>query len=97
MFGPDTMFILANAGHLQSMVNPPGVPKAFYFAAPASAEEPMAWADAAQPARHEGSWWPHWRTWIQSKSGDRVPTPKKLGLRKHKPLGPAPGSYVLEH
>ena len=96
MFGPNTTFILANAGHLQSLINPPGVAKSFYFAAPATFEDPMAWADAAKPTRQDGSWWPHWRTWIQSKSGAQVPAPKKLGSRKHKPLGPAPGTYALE-
>jgi polyhydroxyalkanoate synthase len=35
LFGPDTtMFVLANAGHLQSMINPPGAPKAFYLQRP---------------------------------------------------------------
>ncbi len=96
LFGPDTTFVLANAGHLQSMINPPGVPKSFYFAAPASEEDPMRWAEAVQPARQEGSWWPHWRGWIQSKSGPTLPAPAKLGSRKHKPLGAAPGTYVHE-
>ncbi|WP_310564370.1 alpha/beta fold hydrolase [Hydrogenophaga sp.] len=97
LFGPKTTFVLANAGHLQSMINPPGVPKSYYFAAPANVEDPMQWAEAAQPARQEGSWWPHWRLWIQGMSGETVKAPTKLGSRKHKPLGAAPGTYVHEH
>jgi poly[(R)-3-hydroxyalkanoate] polymerase subunit PhaC len=94
LFGPDTTFVLANAGHLQSMINPPGGSRSFFLAAPAGVDDPVQWAEAAQATRQEGSWWPHWRTWIQARSGDLVDAPAKLGSRKHKPLGPAPGQYV---
>jgi polyhydroxyalkanoate synthase len=96
LFGPETTFVLANAGHLQSMLNPPGSPKSFFFTAPSSVEDPMEWAKLAESHRHEGSWWPHWRQWIQDKSGELVKAPAKLGSRKHKPLGAAPGTYILE-
>jgi polyhydroxyalkanoate synthase len=96
LFGPETTFVLANAGHLQSLINPPGGSKSFFLAAPAAADDPLQWAEAAQATRQEGSWWPHWRTWIQARSGDLVDAPAKLGSRKHKPLGPAPGEYVRE-
>ncbi|MFO1285858.1 MAG: alpha/beta fold hydrolase [Rubrivivax sp.] len=96
LFGPETTFVLANAGHLQSLLNPPGAPKSFYFTAPAAVEDPMQWAQLAQPAKQEGSWWPHWRAWIQARSGELVDAPAKLGSRKHKPLGAAPGTYVME-
>ena len=94
LLGPDTTFVLANAGHLQSMINPPGGSKSFFLAAPAGVDDPVQWAEAAKATRQEGSWWPHWRTWIQGRSGDLVDAPAKLGSRKHKPLGPAPGQYV---
>mgnify|MGYP002661343344 FL=1 len=96
LFGPETTFVLANAGHLQSMVNPPGVPKAFFFSGPAATDDPMAWAEGAQPSKQEGSWWPHWREWIKGKSGELKPAPAKLGSRKYRPLAPAPGTYVME-
>jgi polyhydroxyalkanoate synthase len=96
LFGPETTFVLANAGHLQSLINPPGAPKAFFYAAPAKAASPDEWLQGTQDARQEGSWWPHWRSWIQARSGERVPAPKKPGSRKHKPLEAAPGSYVHE-
>jgi poly[(R)-3-hydroxyalkanoate] polymerase subunit PhaC len=35
IFGADTMFVLANAGHLQSLINPPGSNKSFFAAGPA--------------------------------------------------------------
>ncbi len=96
LFGPKTTFVLANAGHLQSMLNPPGGSKSFFLAAPASVEDPEQWAEGAASARSEGSWWPHWRSWMQAHSGELVAAPKKLGSRKHRPLGAAPGSYVFE-
>jgi polyhydroxyalkanoate synthase len=96
LFGPKTTFVLANAGHLQSMINPPGVPKSYFFSAAANVEDPLQWAESVQATRQEGSWWPHWRLWIQSKSGETVPAPKKLGSRKYKPLCAAPGTYVHE-
>jgi polyhydroxyalkanoate synthase len=97
LFGPESTFVLANAGHLQSLINPPGATKSFYCAAPAVAENPDEWARAAQAHRTEGSWWPHWRGWIQERSGELVDAPKNLGGGKYAPLGPAPGTYVHEH
>ncbi|MDH4607176.1 alpha/beta fold hydrolase [Pseudomonas sp. BN102] len=96
LFGEDTTFVLSNAGHLQSLVNPPGNPKSYFYAAPAAASEPEAWLQGAGE-RQVGSWWPHWREWIQQRSGESLPAPKKPGSRKYPPLGAAPGSYVLEH
>ena len=95
LFGEDTIYVLSNAGHLQSLVNPPGNPKSFYYAAPAAAETPETWLQNAGE-RQPGSWWPHWREWIGQRSGDSRPAPKKLGSRKYPPLCPAPGTYVME-
>ena len=44
MFGEDTTFVLANAGHLQSLINPPGAPKAFFSTAPSRDADPEDWA-----------------------------------------------------
>jgi polyhydroxyalkanoate synthase len=95
LFGPEATFVLANAGHLQSLINPPASPKSYFFAAPASDEDPLEWAKNAQAARQEGSWWPHWRAWIQARSGELADAPNKLGPRRYKPLGAAPATYVL--
>ncbi|WP_409260458.1 alpha/beta fold hydrolase [Pseudomonas putida] len=94
LFGEDATYVLSNAGHLQSLVNPPGNPKSFYHAAPATAEAPEAWLHNAGE-RQQGSWWPHWREWIGQRSGDSLAPPKKLGSRKYPPLCPAPGTYVM--
>ena len=96
LFGPKTTFVLANAGHLQSLINPPGGSKSYFFAAPAAYADPAEWAQHAQSTRQEGSWWPHWRQWMQAHSGKQVAAPAKLGSRKFKPVGPSPGTYVFE-
>ncbi len=93
IYGAKSEFILANAGHLQSLLNPPGSAKSFFFAAKVGGPEPDAWAETAQ--RNEGSWWPHWMAWMRQRSGALIPTPKKLGSRKHPAGIAAPGDYVM--
>jgi len=94
LFGPEATFVLANAGHLQSLINPPGAPKAYFLAASASVEDADDWARRAQAHRTAGSWWPHWRNWIRQRSGELVDAPARPGSRSYRPLCPAPGEYV---
>ncbi|MDM0106541.1 alpha/beta fold hydrolase [Variovorax sp. J22R24] len=94
VFGDDATFVLANAGHLQSLINPPGAPKAYFSTAPSRQADPEEWTRAA--VRQEGSWWPHWRAWMQERSGSQVEAPRKPGSRTHRALCAAPGEYVLE-
>jgi polyhydroxyalkanoate synthase len=93
IYGARSQFILANAGHLQSILNPPGIAKSFFYAAKVGGPDPDAWASTA--ARNEGSWWPHWMAWMHQRSGALIPAPKKLGSRKHPPGVAAPGEYVM--
>jgi polyhydroxyalkanoate synthase len=95
LFGEDSTFVLSNAGHLQSLINPPGNPKSYFYTAAAAASDPETWLQNAGE-RHSGSWWPHWRQWIQQRSGASQPTPRKLGSSLYPPLYAAPGRYVLE-
>ena len=94
LYGDDTQFILSNSGHLQSLLNPPGNPKAWYMKGPAKQEDPEAWSEKAQ--KHEGSWWLDWGMMLKEKSGKEVAAPKKPGSKSNPPLGPAPGTYVFE-
>ena len=93
-YGADTTFVLANSGHLQSLINPPTNPKAYFFTGKAGDATPDAWAE--QATRHEGSWWPHWRSWIGERSGAKLAAKKKLGSRMHPAGDAAPGAYVRE-
>ena len=87
-------FVLSSSGHIQSIVNPPGNPKASYFAGLAGSADPDAWLSSASQSK--GSWWEHWVRWVGSHSGSQRPAPKALGNRKYRSRGQAPGKYVLE-
>ncbi|MCW2537603.1 MAG: phaA, partial [Modestobacter sp.] len=91
--GPST-FVLSSAGHIQSLVNPPGNPKASYYTGGEPGPDPHAWRASAE--RHTGSWWEPWTEWMLERSGDEVPAPTTLGTAVHPPREPAPGSYVLD-
>lgn len=94
LFGGESTFILSNAGHIASLVNPPGNPKAHYFSDPPPGDDPDEWL--AQATEHAGTWWEHWVGWVSSRSGDTRRAPTRLGSRRHKPVEPAPGSYVRD-
>jgi polyhydroxyalkanoate synthase len=94
MFGGDIEFILSQAGHIQSIINPPGNPKARYFTGatyPADAEQWLARAE-----QRSGSWWERWRDWLGERSGERAPAPTTLGSARYPAGAPAPGTYIFE-
>lgn len=91
--GPTT-FVLSNAGHIASLVNPPGNPKASYFQGGPVDEDPHEWLAGA--TRHTGSWWQAWADWINERSGPLVPAPSGTGSDVHPALTAAPGLYVRD-
>jgi polyhydroxyalkanoate synthase subunit PhaC len=86
-------FVLSNAGHIASLVNPPGNPKAYYFVGDDPGPDPDAWQQSATEVR--GTWWEHWADWIIARGGPEVPAPATVGSDTFPCLEPAPGSYVL--
>lgn len=94
LLGGQGPFILSNAGHIASLVNPPGNPKANYYTGPEPGPDPDVWLKDAQ--KHTGTWWEVWADWVLERAGDEVPAPAELGSAKHPVLEPAPGRYVLE-
>ena len=94
LFSRASEFVLSSSGHIQSIVNPAGNPKAAYFASGVSDDDPDAWLGAATQSK--GSWWEHWLRWLGERSGGRRPAPAGLGSREHRSRGPAPGRYVHE-
>ncbi|HYV69544.1 MAG TPA: alpha/beta fold hydrolase [Pseudolabrys sp.] len=94
LFGERSTFVLANSGHIQSLLNPPGNPKAFFWAAAATPANAEAWLE--QAPKHSGSWWPHWLEWIKARSGEMMVAPAVPGGDNYPPLGEAPGRYVME-
>src|SRR6266852_2991032 len=91
--GPST-FVLSYSGHIASLVNPPGNPKAHYWTGGTPGADPGQWLARAE--RHQGSWWEAWADWVTAQAGDRRPAPAELGSERHPVLGPAPGLYVRD-
>jgi polyhydroxyalkanoate synthase subunit PhaC len=88
----ESTFVLSNAGHIASLINPPGNPKAHYFAGPEPVGDPDSWYAAAE--RQSGTWWEHWADWVGERSGEERSAPSNTGSRRHPNVEPAPGSYV---
>jgi poly[(R)-3-hydroxyalkanoate] polymerase subunit PhaC len=93
ILGGACTFVLSNSGHIQSILNPPGNPKATFFTNPAQPAEPERWLAGAQ--QHSGSWWDHWRDWLRARSGEQRLAPPTLGNAQYPPGAPGPGSYVF--
>jgi polyhydroxyalkanoate synthase subunit PhaC len=94
IMGEDTIFILSNSGHLQSLLNPPGNPKASFVTGPFDQAGPDAFLAGGK--KHQGSWWLHWRDWLHARSDEEVPAPTALGNKRHRTDAPAPGTYVFD-
>jgi polyhydroxyalkanoate synthase len=97
LLGGEKRFVLSTSGHIQALVNPPGregaESRSSYRVANEHPADPQAFLD--QAAKLPGSWWPDYVQWLQQRSGDLQPAPKKLGGGGHRALGKAPGTYVL--
>ena len=93
-FGGETRFVLSSSGHIQSLINPPGNPKAKYYLNPALPASADAWLAGAQT--ETDSWWGNWRDWLVAPSGEKRAAPAKLGSKRHPPGVKAPGAYVSE-
>jgi polyhydroxyalkanoate synthase len=94
LLGGSTEVVVTSTGHIQTMVNPPGKPRARYHAGPAAVANPDDWMAGA--TEHEGSWWPRYADWLLERSGEERDAPSSQGSRRHPPIEPAPGRYVLD-
>jgi polyhydroxyalkanoate synthase len=92
LVGGDTTFVLSYSGHIASLINPPGNPKAHYWHGGPSGADPDAWLE--QATRTQGSWWEPWARWAKERSGSLIPAPDAPGDAEHPALDPAPGRYV---
>ncbi len=94
MLGERSQFTLGGSGHIQTIVCPPGKPKASYFTNPDNSTPPEEWLRKAH--KTEGTWWGHFSAWCGERSGPTVPAPSSPGSARHHSLGKAPGTYVFE-
>lgn len=93
LYSGDVRFVLSGSGHIAGVVNPPAKNKYGHCTLesthlPKTPEEYLAKAK-----EHEGSWWGDWLKWQHPFNGKQLPA-RKVGGGKHKPIEPAPGSYV---
>jgi polyhydroxyalkanoate synthase len=86
--------VLSSSGHIASMVNLPGNPKASFHSVPITEETAEQWLKAA--SAQPGSWWPQYAQWLASRSGGERDAPDALGGTTLPPLDPAPGTYVFD-
>ena len=93
LLGGTSRFVLSTSGHIASMVNPPGNPKASFRVAPERAAVPTP-ADAerwlADAGTEQGSWWPDHLQWLATRSGAVRDAPPELGGRGLHRRGPRP-------
>ena len=92
LLGGEVRFVLSSSGHVAGIVNPPRS-KRTYWTNDELPRDPEAWLAGAE--QHQGSWWHDWAAWIGARAGgQRRPPP--LGTATHRPLEPAPGTYVRQ-
>jgi polyhydroxyalkanoate synthase len=94
LLGGETKFVLSTSGHIASMVNPPGNPKASFQTAPENPADPQQWLESAEKV--PGSWWDDYVGWLAARTGPERNKPRRLGSAAYEPIGPAPGTYVLD-
>ncbi len=94
LFGGNVEFLLSNSGHIQSILNPPGNPKARYMTSKEMPANAGDWQENS--SKHTDSWWLYWQTWLEERSGKLKKSPTSLGNKAY-PAGEAsPGTYVHE-
>jgi poly[(R)-3-hydroxyalkanoate] polymerase subunit PhaC len=94
LLGGNIKFVLSNSGHIAAMVNPPTNPKATFRVGSGNPPDHREWL--AQAETVQGSWWPDYTAWLAERSGEMKQAPRTLGNTHFRPLGPAPGTYVLQ-
>jgi polyhydroxyalkanoate synthase len=92
-------FVLTAGGHNVGIVNPPGQVPTSHRIRPWHAGErlltPDEWLASTPPT--DGSWWTAWFQWLRRhSSGTRKPPRIGAPGQGLRPLGAAPGRYVLE-
>jgi polyhydroxyalkanoate synthase len=91
-FGGPVKYVLSGSGHIAGVVNPPSAGKYQFWTNDDAKEGPLAnWLKDA--LEHKGSWWPHWREWLESIDAEEIPA-RAVGTDELPPIEDAPGSYV---
>ncbi|MCW2778563.1 MAG: phaA [Frankiales bacterium] len=92
LLGGESTFVLSSSGHIASLVNPPGNPRARYYEGGSPDSDASTWK--AEAAERTGTWWTAWAAWVTPRSGslqDAVDPAERFPV-----LEAAPGSYVVD-
>ena len=95
----DYTFCLTSGGHNAGIISGPQHPKRRHrmhtSKSGARLLSPDKYLEKVEPL--PGSWWPTWAKWLEERSSARKVAPPSMGAPKQglKPLGKAPGTYVL--
>jgi len=91
-FGGPVKYVLAGSGHIAGVVNPPELGKYQYWTNERVQDTTLTdWVKDA--VEHKGSWWPDWRSWLETVDAEQVPA-RVPGSGPLPVLEDAPGSYV---
>jgi polyhydroxyalkanoate synthase len=90
-FGGPVKYVLAGAGHIAGVINPPSKNKYQYW----TGGPPVGLFDDWVKSAHEtkGSWWSDWLQWLAAQAPEKVKA-REPGGGKLKPICEAPGEYV---
>ncbi len=97
----EVTFVLTNGGHNAGILSEPGHRGRHYMIATRKPGDryvdPDTWLSLATHA--DGSWWPAWASWLESKSDPERVAPPAIGApsRGFVPLCEAPGAYIHQH
>jgi polyhydroxyalkanoate synthase len=100
LFAGPLRFVLSGSGHIAGVVNPPYKPKYNFWVLDGDSDTdprtlPSVDAFIAKAQEFAGSWWPDYRDWLATLSGEKVPA-REPGLPGLPPLEDAPGSFVRQ-
>ena len=90
-------YLLTSGGHNAGIVSEPGHAGAASASTPGNDHYLDPERYCRRRTRKDGSWWPEWVSWLESRSGDPV-APPAMGAPQagYTQLAEAPGAYVLE-
>ena len=94
LFSGDTVFVLTNQNHTQTISSRIDNRHLKYWVADELPEDPDAAIESA--VESDGPWTNHWIEWLNDHAAERIDAPRRLGSKKFPVLGDAPGEYVLE-
>ncbi len=97
MTDTEVTYLLATGGHNAGIVSEPGHDHRGFQVMTRKADARYIDPDAflRQAPQKDGSWWPEWVAWLNTRSGEPV-DPPAMGAADHGSLGDAPGTYVLQ-